>query len=262
MINKEEIMPSISAVIITYNEEKNIARCIESVSRVADEILVVDTFSTDATESISKNLGATFIQHAFEGHIEQKNFALSQAKHDYILSLDADEALSAELEASIAAIKKDWKHDGHECNRLTSYCGQWIRHSGWYPDPKIRLFDRKKASWGGINPHDRIIMAPDATTRHIPGDILHYTFNSVAEHVAQVNKFSEIKAEGLFKKGENISPLRLVVEPLFKFFKSYVLQAGFLDGWYGLIISVNSAHAIFLRYAKLYEKNRASRDKK
>ena len=255
-------MPPLSAVIITYNEEKNIARCIESARRVADEILIVDSFSTDATESICKSCGATFMQHAFEGHIEQKNFALSQARHDYILSLDADEALSPELEASIAAIKKDWKHDGHECNRLTSYCGQWIRHSGWYPDRKLRLFDRRKAAWGGVNPHDRIIMAAGATTRHIPGDILHYTFSSIAEHVAQVNKFSEIKAEGLFRKGKKINPFRIVVEPLFKFFKSYVVKAGFLDGWYGLIISANSAHAIFLRYAKLYEKNRAARDKK
>ena len=168
--------------------------------------LLLTPFQPTRQKASAKTCGATFIQHAFEGHIEQKNFALSQAKHDYILSLDADEALSPELEASIAAIKKDWKHDGHECNRLTSYCGQWIRHSGWYPDPKIRLFDRKKASWGGINPHDRIIMAPDATTRHIPGDILHYTFNSVAEHVAQVNKFSEIKAEGLFQKRGNNKP--------------------------------------------------------
>jgi glycosyltransferase involved in cell wall biosynthesis len=255
-------MPSLSAVIITYNEEKNIARCIESVRRVADEILVVDSFSTDATESICKSCGVTFVQHPFEGHIEQKNFALSQARHDYILSLDADEALGPELEASIAAIKNDWKHDGYACNRLTCYCGQWIRHSGWYPDRKLRLFDRRKAGWGGINPHDRIIMAPGATIRHIPGDLLHYTFNSVAEHVAQVNKFSEIKAEGLFRKGEKINLLRLMLEPLFKFFKSYVVKAGFLDGWYGLIISANSAHAIFLRYAKLYEKNRAARDKK
>ena len=255
-------MPSISAVIITYNEEQNIARCIESVSRVADEIVVVDSFSTDTTESICKNNGATFIQHAFEGHIEQKNFALSQARYDYILSLDADEALSPELEASIAAIKKDWKHDGHECNRLTSYCGQWIRHSGWYPDRKLRLFDRRKARWGGINPHDRIIMDPDATTRRMQGDLLHYTFSSIAEHIAQINKFSEIKAEGLFRKGKKINLLRLMLEPLFKFFKNYVVKAGFLDGWYGLILCANSAHAIFLRYAKLYEKNRAARDKK
>lgn len=255
-------MPSISAVIITYNEEKNIARCIESVKNVADEILVVDSFSTDSTESICRNCGANFIQHPFKGHIEQKNFALSQAQHDCVLSLDADEALSPELAASIAAIKNNWKHDGHDCNRLTRYCGQWIKHCGWYPDPKIRLFDRRKAQWGGVNPHDRIIMASGATTRHLQGDLLHYTFNSVAEHIIQVNTFSEIKAEGLFKKGKKINPLRLIIEPLFKFFKSYVLKAGFLDGWYGLIICANSAHAIFLRYAKLYEKTRAARDTK
>jgi len=253
-------MQALSVVIITYNEEKNIARCIESVREVADEILVVDSFSTDATERICKGCGATFVQHAFEGHIEQKNFALSLAQHDCILSLDADEALSPELSAGIAAVKNNRQHDGYAFNRLTSYCSQWIRHCGWYPDPKVRLFDRRKASWGGVNPHDKIIMAAGSTTRHIPGDLLHYTFNSVAEHILQINKFSEIKAEGLFRKGEKVSLLRMGLEPLFKFFKNYVLKAGFLDGWYGLIISVNSAHATFLRYAKLYEKNRAARN--
>jgi glycosyltransferase involved in cell wall biosynthesis len=253
-------MPAISLVIITYNEEKNIARCIESAKGIADDILVVDSFSTDATERICRDLGATFIQHQFEGHIEQKNYALSQARHDCVLSLDADEALSPELASGIAQVKNNWQQDGYAFNRLTSYCGKWIKHCGWYPDPKIRLFDRRKAVWGGINPHDTIIMAPGTTTRHIPGDLLHYTFNSVAEHIAQINTFSEIKAEGLFKQGKRVSLVRMLLEPLFKFFKSYFLKAGFLDGWYGLIICANSAHAIFLRYAKLYEKNRAARN--
>ncbi len=255
-------MPQISAVIITFNEEKNIARCIESVRNVADEILVVDSFSQDDTERICRSCGATFMQHAFEGHIEQKNYAMARARHDYILSLDADEALSPGLEASIAAVKRDWKRDGYECSRLTSYCGQWIRHSGWYPDRKLRLFDRRKATWGGVNPHDRIIMSPGATTMRLQGDLLHYTFSSIAGHLAQINTFSGIKAEGLFRKGKKVTPWTMVIEPLFKFFKNYVLKAGFLDGWYGLIISVNSAHAVFVRYAKLYEKNRAARTQK
>jgi len=255
-------MPSISAVIITYNEEKNIARCIKSIRGVADEILVVDSFSTDATESICKSSGVTFIQHEFEGHIEQKNFALSQAQHDYILSLDADEALSSELALSIAEVKNNCQHDGYAFNRLTNYCGQWIRHCGWYPDPKIRLFNRQKASWGGINPHDKIKMATGAATRHIPGDLLHYTASSVTEDIMQVNKFSEIKAVGLFRRGEKVGLLKMGLEPPWKFFKSYFLKAGFLDGWYGLIICANSAYAIFLRYAKLHEKNRTARDKK
>jgi glycosyltransferase involved in cell wall biosynthesis len=253
-------MPPLSAVIITYNEEKNIARCIESVRAVADEILVVDSFSTDATESICSDFGVRFVQHPFAGHIEQKNYALSQARHDCVLSLDADEALSPELADSIAKTKNNWQHDGYAFNRLTSYCGQWIKHCGWYPDPKIRLFDRRKALWGGINPHDKIIMADSAATGHLPGDLLHYTFSSVAEHIEQINAFSEIKAEGLFRKGRRVSLLRMMLEPLFKFFKSYVLKAGFLDGWHGLIICANSAHAIFLRYAKLYEKNKSARN--
>lgn len=256
----ESGMPEISAVIITFNEEKNIARCLESLTRVADEILVVDSFSQDATETICRSYGVRFIQHRFEGHIEQKNYAVSQARHDYILSLDADEALTDELARSIEGVKQDWRHDGHALSRLTCYCGQWIRHCGWYPDRKIRLFDRRRARWGGVNPHDKIIMSPGATTVPLKGDLLHYTFYSITQHHAQIEKFSEIKAEGLFRRGKRPSLFLLVMEPVFKFMKSYVLQAGFLDGWYGLIISVNSAHSTFLKNAKLYEKTRRARD--
>ncbi len=252
----------LSVVIITYNEEKNIERCINSVKSVADDITVIDSLSTDKTVEICNALGATVFDQAFLGHVEQKNFAVSKAKYSHILSLDADEAIDKKLIESIKKAKENWSLDGYTMNRLTNYCGKWIYHCGWYPDPKIRLFNRKKASWGGTNPHDKIIMATGATARHITGDLLHYTFSSVAEHIIQVNKFSEIKAEGLFQGGAKVNPLRMGLEPLLKFFKSYVLKAGFLDGWYGLIICVNSAHATFLRYAKLYDKNRAARNKK
>ncbi|MFI5135444.1 MAG: glycosyltransferase family 2 protein, partial [Chitinophagales bacterium] len=146
----------ISAVIITFNEEKKIARCIDSLNGVADELVVVDSFSTDATVEICKAKSVRFIQHAFEGYIQQKNFAVTQATNDFILSLDADECLSEELRLSILAVKNDLKFDGYIMNRRTNFCGQWIHHSGWYPDRKLRLWNRNKGAWGGTDPHDKV----------------------------------------------------------------------------------------------------------
>ena len=145
-----EIPLKISAVIITYNEEANIERCLESLEGTADEVLVVDSFSTDRTADICKSKGVDFIQHPFKGHIEQKNYALSCAGNNYVLSLDADEALSDNLIQSIRAAKQNWRADGYSVNRLTNYCGKWIRHCGWYPDKKVRLWDRRKGHWGGV----------------------------------------------------------------------------------------------------------------
>ncbi|MTI29248.1 glycosyltransferase family 2 protein, partial [Cytophagales bacterium RKSG123] len=151
-------MKKISAVIITYNEEKNIQRCLESLKGVVDEIVVVDSLSTDNTKKICEKFDVHFIENPFEGHIEQKNYAMGCARNDYVLSLDADEALSPKLKESILKVKENWTADFYSFNRLNNYCGQWIRHSGWYPDKKIRLWDRRKGKWGGKNPHDNVVM--------------------------------------------------------------------------------------------------------
>ena len=174
---------NLSAVIITFNEQRNIGRCLDSLAGVVDEVVVVDSFSTDDTEKICRAKGARFVQHAFEGHIEQKNWALAQAQYPHVLSLDADEALSETLRKSVLAAKSDGGHDGYSMNRLTNYCGQWIYHSGWYPDRKLRLFDRRKAGWGGTNPHDRVEMQAGSTVSHLSGDLLHYSYYSVGEHL-------------------------------------------------------------------------------
>lgn len=244
----------ISAVIITLNEEKNIARCVESLQGVADEIIIVDSYSTDCTKEICLELGAHFIEHAFEGYVEQKNYAVRQASYDYVLSLDADEALSSPLQQSILQIKKNWNADSYVFNRLTNYCGKWIRHCGWYPDIKRRLWDRRKGKWGGTNPHDSVRMQDGTKTRHIAGDLLHYSYYTLSQHVVQIDKFTTIMAEEDFKKKKAMYTFfHLIVNPTLFFLKRYLLNLGFLDGYMGYIVCKNGAYYKFLKYAKLRE---------
>lgn len=250
--SEQNTMVSISVVIITFNEERNIARCIKSVQGIADDIVVVDSFSTDRTAEICKSLGVRFIKHKFEGHIEQKNLAITHAQFPHILSLDADEALDETLQKSIAEIKKTWTHDGYYMNRLTNYCGKWIYHCGWYPDTKLRLWDSRKGKWGGVNPHDKYEMTEgDVNTRHIKGDILHYSYYSIDDHYKQVSYFTDILAKSQFEKGKRTNIVTLYMSPVVKFNRDYFLKLGILDGVSGFTISRISAYATWLKYSKL-----------
>ena len=246
-------MPQLSVVIITFNEEQNIGRCIASVQEIADEVIVVDSFSTDATESICNKHGVHFIQNKFEGYIEQKNFAATHTSFNHILSLDADEELSKELSASIRLVKETWMHESYSMNRLSNYCGKWIRHGSWYPDRKIRLFEKGKGNWGGMNPHDKFIPSNENDTGFLKGDIHHYSYYSVEGHVEQANKFSTIGAKSAYDSGKRSNILKIILKPRFKFLRDFILRAGFLDGYYGLVISRISAHETFLKYVKLRE---------
>jgi glycosyltransferase involved in cell wall biosynthesis len=241
----------ISAVIITYNEERNIGRCLESVKDVADEVVVVDSYSDDRTEEICRSHNARFIKHRFTGHIEQKNWAVLQASSPCILSLDADEALSPELKASILGAKEHWTHDAYYFNRLTSYCGKWIRHTSWYPSRKMRLWDSRKGSWGGINPHDRYILNRGARSKFLKGDLLHYSYYTMDEHLHQINSFSSIMARSYFEQGRRVNLLGVFVHPAWRFLKDFFILRGFRDGYYGYIVSKNSAYEVFLKYVKL-----------
>ncbi len=244
-------MHPISAVIITYNEEENIARCIRSLQEVSDQILVVDSFSKDRTVEFAKAEGAEVQEHPFKGHIQQKNHAMEQARYDRVLSLDADEVLTHEAARSILETKERFAKDGYEIPRLTNYCGKWIRHCGWYPDRKLRLWDRRKGGWGGMNPHDRVIMEKGSRIGRLEGDLLHYSFPTIHSHVDTANKFSDIVAEECYRKGKRPKVLlHLILNPCFTFFRKYFLQAGFKDGFYGFLICVISSYYNFLKYAK------------
>ena len=246
-------MLKISAVIITYNEEKYIEQCIKSVREVADEIIVVDSLSNDRTPEICQKLGVKFIEQSFLGYKEQKNFAVGQASHDYILSLDADEALSVELKNEILKIKSNGNPQaGYTFNRLNSYCGQWINHTIFYPDEKLRLFDRNKGEWGGLNPHDQFRLKEGYHSKHLKGDLLHWFIDDIDEYLAKINKFSTISANSYFQNGRKSNYFIIVFRPLFHFFRGYIFKLGFIDGYNGFVICSLNAYLCFLKYIKLH----------
>ncbi|WP_073281257.1 glycosyltransferase family 2 protein [Hymenobacter psychrotolerans] len=242
----------LSVVVITFNEEANIARCLEAVRGVADDVVVVDSFSTDRTVEICEEMGARVIQHAFEGYVQQKNFATTQAHYDHVLQLDADEVLTPELRQSILAAKHNWQGGGYTLARLTNYCGSWVRHGGWYPDRKLRLYDRRLGQWEGLLLHERYEMQPGQAVGALQGDALHYSYHSIAQHVSQLNRFTSIAADELWLRGKRrVTLFHLLLKPFWKFVHGYFLRLGFLDGFAGLSIALISAVGVFLKFAKL-----------
>ena len=223
-------MTPLRAVIITFNEERNIARCLDSLKGLVDEIVVVDSGSTDKTREICESAGAKFIIHKFEGHIEQKNYALDQASNTWVISLDVDEEISLKLRESIEKIMNENPEIGYSMNRLSKYCGTWIRHGSWYPDVKLRLFDRSKVRWAGINPHDKALAMNGEKTQHLKGDLHHYSFYTIDEHLKKIEYFSTIAAKAYFNKGRKASLWNILINPLFAFFRDYIFRGGFLDG--------------------------------
>jgi glycosyltransferase involved in cell wall biosynthesis len=245
-------MIPLSVVIITYNEEKNIGRCLDSVKEIADEVVVVDSLSTDRTQEICREKGTRVIEQAFLGYIEQKNFALTQTKHPFVLSLDADEALSEELKQSILEVKQNRNADGYTMNRLTNYCGQWIRHCGWYPDTKLRLWDKHRGLWVGINPHDRFEMDNNATINYLKGDLLHYSYYTLEEHYRQAKKFSTIAAAKVQRTNRLMLGVKIIIKPAAKFIRNYIVKQGFRDGKSGFTICRISAYETYMKYSKAY----------
>lgn len=247
-------MKEISAVIITANEEGRIGRCLDSLVGVVDEVVVVDGHSTDRTAQICRDRGARVVQADWLGYSATKNLGNGLANHEFILSIDSDEALSADLGRSIRGIK-DEPGSLYEFNRLTSYCGRWIRHCGWYPDRKLRLFDRRVARWEG-DVHEKLVHEPALPVRHLQGDLLHYSFDSLSDHLRRVNTYSELAAADFLRRGKTGAVSRLFFSPPLKFFRSYLLKRGFLDGFAGFCVCSISAFDLFLRYVKVIELQR------
>lgn len=238
----------ISATIITLNEERNLARAIESL-RCCDEIVVVDSGSADRTTEIAEKLGARVVECPWRGYAAQKNFASEQAAHDWILSIDADESLSEALEAEIWHIKKSGpEFDAYTMPRLAQYLGRWILHSGWYPDRKMRLFDRRKAKWEGDYVHESVIVK--GKIGHLESNLLHFTCDSLSEHLRTLDRYTTLAAEQIVDQKQDVALYKLVANPLWTFFNTYFLKRGFLDGVEGLCIAYMAAFYNFLKYAK------------
>jgi len=252
-------MIKISAVIITYNEEKNIERCLNSLQDIADEIIVLDSFSTDKTTEICKKYNLKFFQHEFDNYTEQKNRAVNFASNDFILSLDADEEISSELQQSILKIKESNIFDAYNFNRLNIYCGKPMRHTSWYPDRKIRLWNRKKGKWTGDKIHETVEIESSVKKGFLRGNLLHYSFNSIEEHIKQTNKFTSISAEVLFKSGKNSSTSIIVIKTFGRFIKEFILKTAFLDGFYGIIVGSINVFSSFLKYSKLRKRIKDSK---
>lgn len=251
----------LSAIIITYNEARNIARCIRALEGLADEVIVVDSFSQDDTVAIARSLGAKVVQHPFEGYGEQKRVAIAQTAYDWILSVDADEEVSPELKRSMLAIRGKEAHAAYQFPFLTNYCGHWIRHCGWYPNPKVRLWDKRKGEMTADKVHEGwVLNDPSYTVGTLEGDILHYSFPTISAHIKKIEHYSEDGARFDVARGKKVSLLKLLLAPKWSFFVDYVLRGGFLDGYYGYIVCRNSAFAAYAKYAKIRQYTAMSRD--
>ncbi|HSK12295.1 MAG TPA: glycosyltransferase family 2 protein [Phnomibacter sp.] len=249
-----QLSTKLSAVIITLNEERNIEECLQSVQDVVDEIVVVDSYSTDRTEAICLKYGARFIQNKWEGIVAQRNFAQAQATHPVLLNLDADERLSPELAMSILVEKqKGFPMKGYTMNRFNNYCGKWIGHGDYYPDRKLRLYHKDAGRVQGANPHEWVQLDQKYPTKKLDGDILHYSFRTFSEHIAQMNKFSSEAARTLYERGRKPSAIKPLLSAFWAFVGGYFFRFGFLDGVYGYVIARNNAMYAFFKYAKLNE---------
>ena len=243
-------MPKISACIISFNEEKKIEACLKSLDGIADEIIVVDSLSTDQTTQVAAKFNTTIIQHSFLGYAKQKNLAVSHARYDWVLSLDCDERLSPQLRQSLLNIKNNLDHcDAYGMARKTFYVYRWLNHC-WYPDRKIRLFNKNKARWGGINLHEKVIVDSNRVDT-LKGDILHYSFDTISAHIHTLDRFTDIAAQEVIQKRKKVTVLSPFSHAIWMFIRMYILHRGFLDGFAGLVASVLSFMHVFVKYSKV-----------
>jgi glycosyltransferase involved in cell wall biosynthesis len=242
--------PKISACIIAMNEEDRLGDCLASL-RFCDEIVVVDSHSTDATRAVAAAAGARVIERDWPGHVAQKEFAVRQAVHDWVLCLDADERLSTDAAAEIQRLRDGGFPGcaGWRMRRLSSYLGRWMKHGAWVPDRQLRLFDRRRGRWAGHDPHDRVEL--DGSIGEIRGKLLHHPYRTFDEHLRTIDRYTTIMAAGLHARGKRARPSDLVFRPLVRFLRAYVWKLGFLEGWRGLLQASLAAHYGRMKYAKL-----------
>jgi len=243
-------MAKISACIISYNEEKKIEGCLKSLQGIVDEIIVVDSLSTDRTLEITKKYTDKIFEQKFLGHIEQKNLAITKASHDWVLSLDCDEQITDELKESILKVKNNLEQaDAYKVARRTFYVYRWLNHC-WYPDHKIRLFNKNTAHWAGTNPHDHIELSGNNVIT-LKGDLLHYSFDSISGHIQTLDSFTEIGANEIIRKNKKVNIFSPWTHGLWTFLKLYIFKRGFLDGYAGLVVAVLSGMHAFVKYNKV-----------
>jgi glycosyltransferase involved in cell wall biosynthesis len=246
-------MPGISTVVITLNEEQNLDRCLSSVTSFSDEIVVVDSGSTDRTPEIARRYTDRVIHQDWLGYGRQKQFALEQARFDWVLSIDADEEVTAELRAEIEAL--NFARDGYYLPRKVWYLNRWILHGGWYPGYVLRLFRRDKARFTDEILHESVTL--NGSSAHLRNPLAHYSYRDIRDHIAKINKFSSLAARQMKERGRTAGPLQLTLSPSFEFWRMYLLKWGFLDGYPGLVVAALHAYYVFLKYAKLWELTRA-----
>ena len=247
-------MEKLSVVLITKNEEKNLRRCLESVKDIADEIVIADSFSTDATAAIAAEFGCRFLTQEWLGYAEQKNFANARTSYNLIFSIDADEAVSPELRNSILELKRHHQTGTvYEMNRLMNYCGKWIRHCGWYPDRKPRVFEKTTSYWHGNSVHETLFIPQNAKRIILKGDLYHYSYYTVEEHLQRAEKYAKLSAEIACQKGKKTNVVAMCLRTGWRFIRDYVFRLGFLDGRLGIVVCRMNAYTIYLKYKYLLE---------
>ncbi|ETW99318.1 MAG: hypothetical protein ETSY1_15440 [Candidatus Entotheonella factor] len=240
----------LSAVIITLNEERNIGRAIDSLREVVEEIIVVDSFSKDNTQEICQSKGVRFMQREWEGYAATKNFANTLASYPYILSIDADEVISPELAVAIKQAKREGLTGCYSFNRLTNYCGHWIRHSGWYPDEKVRMFPNSQVQWVGEYVHEKLDLG-SLPVHKLTGDLYHYSYHVPQDHRVRADQYSILTAKKLHAQGKTAGLAKPYLSAIGRFIRMYFFKLGLLDGAAGLRIAYISSLSNILKYKEL-----------
>lgn len=265
MSDPQKKREKLSAFVITFNEEEQIQACLESLS-FCDEIIVVDSFSTDNTVCIAERLGARVVQRAWPGYRQQKEFGLSLTSHEWVLNIDADERVSESLRDSVLATLDSMQAGprsndslaGYYLCRVVFFLGRWWRRGGWYPEYRLRFFRKSKVTWGGTDPHERVVAT--GPTSVLSGEILHFTYKNLDQQIAQLQRFSSVGAREEHKLGRRFSLFPLLVSPVARFVKFYLLKQGFREGVAGFVVAINESYYAFCKYAKLWELDRVDAD--